>query len=96
MLTEDTKKIASRNIYKIFFLTMITIVSFSALVNLEASDKNVKPIRSKDLSFASNKIAILPQLSLKEKLWQDEDTIIFIHPPKTAGTNGFDTVLEVK
>ena len=43
--------------------------------------------RSNDLSFASGTLKILPSLILRENMWIDENPIVFIHPPKTAGTN---------
>ncbi len=43
--------------------------------------------RDKELSFASSKINILPIIKLKEPLFSDDATIVFLHPSKTGGTN---------
>lgn len=43
--------------------------------------------RSKDLSFSGGKIAILRVVKLTHNLEINNQTIVFIHPPKTAGTN---------
>lgn len=43
--------------------------------------------RSQDLSFSRSNLEILPNVTLKKSLWQSNETIVFIHPPKTAGTN---------
>ena len=43
--------------------------------------------RAADLSFASNKLKILPTVLLKKEFLDPGKPILFIHPPKTAGTN---------
>ncbi len=43
--------------------------------------------RAEDLSFASNKLKILPTILLKKEFLDPSKPILFIHPPKTAGTN---------
>lgn len=42
-----------------------------------------------DLSFAGQELTVLPPAQLKGPFFKDEDgnLLIFIHPPKTAGTN---------
>ncbi|KKB96340.1 hypothetical protein SZ25_00578 [Candidatus Arcanobacter lacustris] len=43
--------------------------------------------RANDLSFASNELKILPIITLKDNVLDPNKPLLFIHPPKTAGTN---------
>lgn len=49
-----------------------------------AQDQKVEPKR--DLLFASNKLSILPKVTLKNKIFAD-NLIVFVHTHKTGGTN---------
>lgn len=43
--------------------------------------------RSSDLSFAGSKLNVPPSVKLNHDLWDPGVPMVFIHPPKTAGTN---------
>lgn len=48
----------------------------------------------KDLSYSRNQIAILPRVTLTAPTIDTNSTTVFIHPPKTGGTN-VDNLLKV-
>ncbi|MGB4191510.1 MAG: sulfotransferase family 2 domain-containing protein [Rickettsiales bacterium] len=60
----------------LFFCLFIGFNSYSAEVE-----------QTKNLSFANSKLEVVPLVQLKKDLWQKDETIVFIHIPKTAGTN---------
>ena len=43
--------------------------------------------RSANLMFTNNKLSILPRVILKQEIFSKNDTIVFIHHPKTGGSN---------
>ncbi len=54
---------------------------------MKKQKEEVQIKRAADLSFASNKLKILPTVLLKKEFLDPAKPILFIHPPKTAGTN---------
>ena len=67
-------------------LILLVIILVAVVVIIEPHNI-VDPYRAKNLSFARTKLEILPKIILKQKLWQDNETTIFLHTPKTGGTN---------